>query len=93
MGVEPTTTCLEGRGSTAELLPQNRIYFTPKKALRQRGVPASSKTELASLIDAQEAKHLRRHDQARRLRDLRSKIVQEVQHVQRMESDAASLLP
>jgi hypothetical protein len=44
MGVEPTTTCLEGRGSTAELLPQNRIYFTPKNALRQRGVPAWSKT-------------------------------------------------
>jgi hypothetical protein len=23
MGVEPTTTCLEGRGSTAELLPHS----------------------------------------------------------------------
>jgi hypothetical protein len=51
MGVEPTTTCLEGRGSATELLPQNRIYFTPKNALRQRGVPAWSKTELSSLID------------------------------------------
>ena len=29
-GLEPVTTCLEGRGSTTELLPQNQSYFTPK---------------------------------------------------------------
>jgi hypothetical protein len=29
-GLEPATTCLEGRGSTTELLPQNQSYFTPK---------------------------------------------------------------
>ena len=27
-GLEPATPCLEGRNSTTELLPQNRIYFT-----------------------------------------------------------------
>ena len=29
-GLEPVTTCLEGRGSTTELLPQNQSYFTSK---------------------------------------------------------------
>ena len=29
-GLEPVTTCLEGRGSTTELLPQNQSYSTPK---------------------------------------------------------------
>jgi hypothetical protein len=38
---------------------------------------------------AKEAEHLRWHDQAQRLRDLRSQIMQEVQHVQRLEVDAA----
>jgi len=38
---------------------------------------------------AKEAEHLRRHDQAQRLRDLRSQIMREVKHVQRMESEAA----
>jgi integrase/recombinase XerD len=36
-----------------ELLPQNHIYFSPKSPLRQRGVPASSKTsqrELSALV-------------------------------------------
>ena len=50
-GLEPATTCLEGRNSTTELLPQNRIYFSPKIPSCQRGVPASSKTELFCLID------------------------------------------
>ena len=27
-GLEPATPCLEGRNSTTELLPRNRIYFT-----------------------------------------------------------------
>jgi hypothetical protein len=27
MGVEPTTTCLEGRGSTTELLPPKSYLF------------------------------------------------------------------
>ena len=29
-GLEPATTCLEGRGSTTELLPQNQSYSTSK---------------------------------------------------------------
>ena len=29
-GVEPATTCLEGRGSSTELLPQGQSYFTSK---------------------------------------------------------------
>ena len=51
-GLEPATTCLEGRNSTTELLPQNRIYFSPQNALCQRGVRASSKTatDLSTLI-------------------------------------------
>ena len=48
-GFEPATPCLEGRNSTTELLPLNRIYFSPKNAPCQRGVPASSKTGLTSL--------------------------------------------
>jgi hypothetical protein len=39
---------------------------------------------------AKEAERLCRHDQAQRLRELRSQIMREVQHVQRMESDAAN---
>ena len=38
-GFEPATACLEGRNSTTELLPQNRIYFTPFLHARQRGAP------------------------------------------------------
>ena len=50
-GLEPATACLEGRNSTTELLPQNHVHFRLKFAVGQRGVPASSKTELSSLID------------------------------------------
>lgn len=40
-------------------------------------------------VFAQEAEHLRRHDQARRLRDLRSEVMREVEHIRRVEVDAA----
>jgi hypothetical protein len=39
-------------------------------------------------VFAQEAEHLRRHDQAQHLRDLRSQIMRELEYVQQMESSA-----
>ena len=36
-GLEPATTCLEGRDSTTELLPQKRAYFTPKTHALSKG--------------------------------------------------------
>jgi hypothetical protein len=52
---------------------------------------AEQSSALAALKEAfaHEAEHLRQHDQVQRLRDLRCQIMREVQHVQRMESDAA----
>ncbi len=38
-GLEPATTCLEGRDSTTELLPRNRAYFTPKTHALSKGSP------------------------------------------------------
>lgn len=52
---------------------------------------AKQSDALAALAEvfAQEAEHLRRHDQARCLRDLRSEVIREVDHIQRAEADAA----
>ena len=35
-GLEPATPCLEGRNSTTELLPRDRIYFTSNLRVRKQ---------------------------------------------------------
>ncbi len=37
-GLEPVTTCLEGRGSSTELLPLNQSYFTSKYLVLSKNI-------------------------------------------------------
>ncbi len=37
-GLEPVTTCLEGRGSSTELLPLKQSYFTSKYLVLSKNI-------------------------------------------------------
>ena len=58
-------------------------------ALRCRLAEQNDAVAALKEVFAAEADHLSRRDQARRLRDLRCKIIEEVEYVQHEESNAA----